>query len=95
MRTDDKHRDITTSRRCCAPKQGGRLDQKVSDPEPGFEDARPQTLRSPVESQDLNRPQGKCVERGKPVVLPAGKASRKASRKGGGFGIAEEAKAGL
>jgi hypothetical protein len=48
-----------------------------------------------VESQGLNRPQGKCVERGKLIVFPQGKASRKASRKGGGFGIAEEAKAGL
>jgi hypothetical protein len=67
----------------------------VSDPEPEFEDVRPQTVRSPVESQDLNRPQGKCVERGKLIVFPQGKASRKASRKGGGFGIAEEAKAGL
>ncbi len=67
----------------------------MSGPEPGFVDARSQTARPPVESQGLNRPQGKCVERGKPIVLPVGKASRKASRQGGGFGIAEEAKAGL
>ena len=35
------------------------------------------------------------VERGKPVVLPQGKASRKASRWGSGYGRMEKAKAAL
>lgn len=54
----------------------------MSDPEPELEDARPQTLRSPVESQGLNRPQGKCVERGKPVVLPRGESEPQGKPKG-------------
>jgi len=70
--------DVTTvigdEPKVLGPQRGRRLDQKVSDPEPGFEDARPQTARSPAESQGLNRLQGKCVERGKPVVFPEGES---------------------
>ena len=54
----------------------------MSDPEPEFEDVRPQTVRSPVESQDLNRPQGKCVERGKLIVLPHGESEPQGEPKG-------------
>ena len=36
---------------------------------------------------------GTRAERGKPVSLPQGKVSRKASRWGGGYGTREEAKA--
>ena len=58
----------------CHQARAEGSNQKVSGPEPGFVDARPQTVWSPVESQGLNRPQGKCVERGKPIVLPLGES---------------------
>ena len=38
---------------------------------------------------------GTCAERGKPALLPQGKASRKASRRECGYGIAEKANAVL
>jgi len=46
----------------------------------------------PAERHDLTR-FGTDVERGKPVVLPAGKARRKVSRWDGGQGMGEQAKA--
>ena len=54
------------------------LHQKVSDPEQGLKTTLSQTLRSPAERQGLTR-LATCVERVKPVVLPSGTASRKAS----------------
>jgi len=60
----------------CRKAEG--LYQKVSGPEQGFKSTLPQTLRSPAKRQGLTH-LGTCVERAKPVVLPSGKASRKAS----------------
>ena len=64
-------------RQSSRPKVLG-LNQKVSDPEQGFRNALPQTSRSPAERRGLTH-RGACAERGKPVVLPEGKASRKVS----------------
>jgi hypothetical protein len=62
----------------CRKAEG--LDQKVRGPEQGLKGALPQTSRPPAERQGLNH-LGACAERVKPVVLPQGKASRKASRR--------------
>jgi hypothetical protein len=48
----------------------------------------------PAKRQDLTHP-GRCVERGKPVSLPKGKASRKVSLWGCGYRNVEKAKAPL
>jgi len=65
----------------CRKAEG--LNQKVRGPEQGLKYALPQTSRPPAERQDLNH-LGACAERVKPVVLPKGKASREASRRGCG-----------
>ena len=65
---------ISNEPKVLCPNNAEGSNQKVSGPEPGFVDARSQTVRSPVESQGLNRPQGKCVERGKLIVLPYGES---------------------
>jgi hypothetical protein len=58
--------------------------------------ARSQTKRPPASRQGLNHHRVRVAERGKPVTPPeTGKASRKASRRSGGYGIAEKANAGL
>ena len=74
MRTDVTAVISNEPKVLCPNKAEGSNQKKVSGPEPGFADARPQTVWSPVESQGLNRPQGKCVERGKPIVLPLGES---------------------
>lgn len=76
--------NIATSRKpkvLCRKAEG--LNQKVSGSEQGLKIALPQTSRPPAERQDLNH-LGACAERVKPVVLPKGKASREASRRGCG-----------
>jgi len=49
--------------------------------------------RATGEQVEPNSSTGTRAERGKPVSLPPGKVSRKASRWGGGYGTREEAKA--
>jgi hypothetical protein len=53
----------------------------------------PADVEPPADRRSLNHPGGTRVERGKPVSLPSGKASRKASPWGCGYGTLEEAKA--
>src|SRR3989442_1610014 len=79
------------------PPEGGRLDQKGDVARRRGWNATPAAdIAPPAKRRGLTH-RITCVERGKPVVLPAlaGKANRKASPWDGGYGIAEEAKAAL
>jgi hypothetical protein len=70
------------------------LDQKVRDQAEGLQRFSPADDASPAERHDLTR-SVTSAERGKPVVLPQGKANRKVSRWDCGYRRREEAKAGL
>lgn len=68
------------------------LDQKVCDQVLGSQRSPHAGVASPVQRHDLTR-SVTSVERGKPVALPQGNVSRKASRWGCGYGIGEQANA--
>ena len=76
----------------CLKAEGSN--QKVRDMEQGLVRVLPQTNQSPAQRRSLTH-LGTYAERGKPVLLPPGTASRKASPWKCGYGIAEEANAGL
>jgi hypothetical protein len=80
---------LTSRRRWALGAEGSYCDW-----EQGWVTTLPQTEWSPAERRGLHH-LGTCAERGKPVPLPQGKASREASRWGCGYGIAEEANATL
>lgn len=78
-----------------APKVLGRCGRRRgSRPDRGRLTTLTQTVWSPAERRGLTH-QGTRAERGKPVSLPSGKASRKASRQGCGYRIAEDANAAV
>jgi hypothetical protein len=68
------------------------LDQKVRGQVQGLQRSPAADDAPPAERHDLTRP-GIDAEHGKPVALPPGKARRKASRRGCGQGMREQAKA--
>jgi len=71
------------------------LDQKVSGQVQGLQRSLAADVAPPAERHDLTR-SGIDAEHGKPVALPLwGKANRKASRRGCGQRMREEAKAAL
>ena len=81
------------------PKMLIGLDQKVGGQVQVFPNSPDADLAPPAERRDLTH-SGTHTKRGKPVVLPtrvlsAGKANRKASPRGCGYGRVEQAKAAL
>jgi hypothetical protein len=76
------------------PKMLGGLAQKGIRLELGVYGPQPQPHKTPADRQCLTHP-GNQAERGKPLSLPQGKVSRKASRKRCGYERVEKAKAML
>ena len=76
------------------PKLLTGLNQKVSGQVQGLQRFPAAEDAPPAERHDLTR-SVTSAERGKPVVLPPGKASRKASRRDCGYRRREQAKAAL
>ena len=77
------------------PAQGAvGWDQKGEWPGGKAQRSLPAAVAPPAERHDLTHADA-VTERGKPVVLPSGKAARKRCRQGGGQRMGEKANAAL